>query len=504
MNVLGLILSIVLFAALGFVVVWFLRKKLKMSALLSLLLLALAAAAAFYLLIWRNAEAPGATNAMFIVAAFAVFAAGLTFMAWLGTQEKIGFALWILIALAVGAVYGVVFKLFNSPTNVTATVYGWIQLLGDMFIAALKLLVVPLVLVSVINAIGKIEGGKEAGRKTGGIIAILLITCAISGVIGYLSVIFFDATIGLDVGNLVRNASASAAEATAVTDMIKNIVPSNLFVALSGTNALPVVFIAMLLGFAMLAIRGSEPETAKSFESAIGVAHEFIMQIVDYIIGMTPYGVFAIIAARVIDADVTVLLSLLKFVLAAYVAMIVIYGIHMLMLLMVGQNPAKFIKKSGPALINGFATRSSSATLPITIKCMEDMGVSEATASLSGSFGTCIGQNGCAGVHPSMVATMVAMVSGVDIFSMGFIIPMIIYVVISSIGIAGVGGGAMAASLLVLSLMNLDVALVAVLASVEFIIDMGRTALNINDSMLAGVMVDRPKQGVREKAKAAE
>lgn len=124
--------------------------------------------------------------------------------------------------------------------------------------------------------------------------------------------------------------------------------------------------------------------------------------------------------------------------------------------------------------------------LPLNIQTQtQRLGVPDGIANFSASFGLSIGQNGCAGIYPAMLAIMVAPVANVDI-DLPFVLTLIGVVIISSFGVAGVGGGATFASILVLSTLNLPVALAGVLISIEPIIDMGRTALNVNDSILAG------------------
>lgn len=110
---------------------------------------------------------------------------------------------------------------------------------------------------------------------------------------------------------------------------------------------------------------------------------------------------------------------------------------------------------------------------------------------MSASFGATMGQNGCAGIYPAMLAFMIAPTVGIDPLSWSFIVPLVLIVGISSFGIAGVGGGATFAALIVLSSMNLPVALVGILISIEPLIDMGRTTLNVNGSMVSGVITSR-------------
>ena len=115
------------------------------------------------------------------------------------------------------------------------------------------------------------------------------------------------------------------------------------------------------------------------------------------------------------------------------------------------------------------------------------LGVDSATANFAASFGMSIGQNGCAGIYPAMLATIIAPTVGINVFSPEFVVMLVAVIVVSSFGIAGVGGGATFASLIVLGTLGLPIEIVGILASVEPLIDMGRTALNVSDSMVAGI-----------------
>ena len=160
------------------------------------------------------------------------------------------------------------------------------------------------------------------------------------------------------------------------------------------------------------------------------------------------------------------------------------YIIHLIILSVLGINPVKYVKKTIEVLIFAFTSRSSAGALPLNVQTQtKRLGVPE-VANFSATFGLSIGQNGCAGIYPAMLAVMVAPVANVEI-DFQFVVTLIAVVIISSFGVAGVGGGATFASILVLSTLNLPVAL-AGLISIEPLIDMGRTALNVNDSMLAG------------------
>jgi L-cystine uptake protein TcyP (sodium:dicarboxylate symporter family) len=168
------------------------------------------------------------------------------------------------------------------------------------------------------------------------------------------------------------------------------------------------------------------------------------------------------------------------------------FAIHLLLLALAGLNPLTFVRKAFPVLTFAFTSRTSAGTLPLNVKTQTDeLGVPEGIANFAGSFGLSIGQNGCAGIYPAMLAVMAAPVAGVDPLSPAFILTLILVVALSSFGVAGVGGGATFAALMVLSTMNLPVAIVGLLISVEPLIDMGRTALNVSGSMTAGLLTSR-------------
>ena len=185
---------------------------------------------------------------------------------------------------------------------------------------------------------------------------------------------------------------------------------------------------------------------------------------------------------------------------ASFTVMLVIFSMHLVIAAVGGISPFVYLRKTAPALLFAFSSRSSAATVPLTIQAKRSLGVGEANANLAAALGTCIGQNGCAGLTPPLIAILVGLVQGWNVWSPAFLVPLVIYVVIASIGTAGVGGGATNVSLLVLSLMGLPVELVAILISIDFIIDMGRTLINVSDSILAGFTVGRWEYEINEKA----
>jgi hypothetical protein len=166
--------------------------------------------------------------------------------------------------------------------------------------------------------------------------------------------------------------------------------------------------------------------------------------------------------------------------------------IHLLILAAFRLNPFIYVKKAWPVLSFAFTSRTSMGTLPLTVECQnKKLGIAEAIANFAATFGTTIGQNGCAGIYPAMVAVMIAPTVGIDPTNPVWLASLVATTALSSFGVAGVGGGATFAAIIVLSTMNLPIALAGLLISIEPLIDMGRTALNVSDAFVAGAVTGR-------------
>jgi L-cystine uptake protein TcyP (sodium:dicarboxylate symporter family) len=246
-----------------------------------------------------------------------------------------------------------------------------------------------------------------------------------------------------------------------------------------------VVIFAVLLGLAVLSLRRDKPEVGDRILQGIDTLQQLILRLVRIVIRLTPYGVLALMARVVATSDVKDVINLGTFVVASYVGMAVILLVHSVVLALAGLSPARFYQKIWPVLTFAFSSRSSVETQ------VTRLGVSPAIANFAASFGATIGQNACAGLYPAMLAVMIAPSAGIDPTSLSFMASVVMVATLGSFGIAGVGGGATFAALVVLSTLNLPVALAGLLISVEPLIDMGRTAVNVSGSMTAGTVTSR-------------
>lgn len=411
-------------------------------------------------------------------------------------RDKLGFTARAGFALVIGALFGVVLQLLfgaETATGAGASIKKWINIVGSLFTKSLQLIIVPLVLVSIINAITKLTSFGEGFKKAGRIIAFLLVTTAVSAVFTIIVVRLFN----LSADHLIEY-TASTSQPADVASTIINLIPNNLFAAFSSNSVLPVVFAAVLLGFAYLAVKRENAELGARFEAFLETAYALVLKMVHFVIKFTPYGVLAIITGRVASGSGQFIIQLGLVIVASFVTMLLIFILHLVIAAAGGISPLLYLKKTAPPLLFAFSSRSSAATVPLTIQVQRSLGVGEANANLATALGTCIGQNGCAGLTPPMIAILVGLVQGWNVWSPAFLVPLVLYVVIASIGTAGVGGGAINVSLLVLSLMGLPIELVTILISIDFIIDMGRTLINVSDSILSGFVSGKLEREINE------
>lgn len=412
-------------------------------------------------------------------------------------RKHISFAKHVFTALGIGIVFGVLLHLvYGTHSNVITSTSDWFNIVGQGYVALLQMIVMPLIFISIVAAFTKIQIG-EKFAKIGSLIFIFLIgTVTIAAIVGVVYALVFGldaSTINLGNAEQARGSEIAkqAKDLTAHTlpQQILELLPKNPFLDFTGqraTSTIAVVIFASFIGFAYLRVARKQPDHGELLKRAIDAIYSLVMAIVTFVLRLTPYGVLAIMANTLSTSDFGAIWTLGKFLIASYAALITMYIIHLIILSLLGISPIRYIKKTLEVLIFAFTSRSSAGALPLNVQTQtRRLGVPEGIANFAATFGLSIGQNGCAGIYPAMLAIMVAPVANVEI-DLQFIVTLIAVVIISSFGVAGVGGGATFASILVLSTLNLPVALAGVLISVEPLIDMGRTALNVNDSMLAG------------------
>ncbi|MBE5664942.1 L-cystine transporter [Staphylococcus sp. SS35] len=427
------------------------------------------------------------------IAALIIFIVILHLMA----RKHVSFAKRVFTALGIGIVFGVLLHLvYGTNSNIITSTSDWYNIVGQGYVALLQMIVMPLIFISIVAAFTKIQIGEKFAKIGSFIFMFLIGTVTIAAIVGVVYALLFGldaSTINLGNAEQARGSEIAkqAKDLTAHTlpQQILELLPKNPFLDFTGqraTSTIAVVIFASFVGFAYLRVARKQPEHGELLRRAIDAIYSLVMAIVTFVLRLTPYGVLAIMANTLSTSDFGAIWTLGKFLIASYAALITMYIIHLIILSVLGINPIRYVKKTLEVLIFAFTSRSSAGSLPLNVQTQtRRLGVPEGIANFAATFGLSIGQNGCAGIYPAMLAIMVAPIANVEI-DLQFIVTLIAVVIISSFGVAGVGGGATFASILVLSTLNLPVALAGVLISVEPLIDMGRTALNVNDAMLAG------------------
>jgi L-cystine uptake protein TcyP (sodium:dicarboxylate symporter family) len=406
-----------------------------------------------------------------------------------------GLGLGVLLGAAFQAVYGA-----TSP--VVGATNAWLDIIGSGYVQLLQMIVMPLIMVSIIQAILKLRNASSLGKISAVTIGTLLATTVVAACIGILMAKLFDLTaVGLVKNSaeaargLYMESKQAAAQQISLPSTILSFLPSNPFLDMTGarkTSTIAVVLFSIFIGISATGIAGKKPEVFTMFNNFIHVAHVIVMRMVTLVLRLTPFGVFALMTQVVAASSLSDIYNLISFVMASYSALALMFCVHLLIIAGVGLNPVRFVRKVFPVLAFAFTSRTSAGAIPMSVQTQTArLGTPEGIANFAASFGSTIGQNGCAGIYPAMLAVMIAPTVGIDPFTMQFLLPLVGIITIGSVGVAGVGGGATFAALIVLSAMNLPVALAGLLISIEPLIDMGRTALNVSGSITAGTVASR-------------
>lgn len=401
--------------------------------------------------------------------------------------NKFSFA--TLTALALGLAIGVFFKESAS----------YLEVIGKGYISLIKMIVVPLVMVSIITSILRLKNLdtlKAIGFKT---LGILLGTTGIATAIGLIIGKLFNLGQGL---TYVGVEGFTAREIPSFSKVILDFLPSNPIASIVNNQIIPVVIFSLFVAIALVIEDNKNPEKIKAFKDVILSAYELVLGITRIVLKFIPYGVFALIATAAAKNGIDTLKSLIAVIVAVYLACLLqIVLVHTPLVAFVARkNPIKFFKDIFPAQVIAFTSQSSYGTLPVTIKSLvENAKVSENIASFVAPLGSTIGMNACGGLYPAIVAVFVANVFNVDLTAYHYFL-IILTTIISSIGIAGVPGAATMSTTVVLSTAGLPVEGMAMVIAVDAVIDMMRTLTNVTGSAVTAVVVDKTEK--RKLAKA--
>lgn len=413
--------------------------------------------------------------------------------------KKVNFSKRMIIGLLMGLVLGFSIDLIGRNNAIyqefaRKEISVWFSLIGVGFVKLVQLMAVPVVFLSIIKVVIDVEGEriKSLTSKT---FSTLLGTTAISALVGILVVKLFN----LQGSNFTGNLSSSSLDrmdsiaAQSFPEFFLDLVPNNIF-SVMGNNAsiVSTVVIAALIAGGIRFLVKKKPKEVEPLVSLLDSLRITMNSVLTNIIKLMPYGVVALVANTIVSNGIQAITGVIGFIVAIYAAIIIMMLVYVVILLLMGLNPLTFYRKAYTTIVFAFSSRSSVGTLPYTIKTLtEDLGVSDQTANFVSTLGTSIGMNGCAGVFPAMLATLVAAVVGIPM-NFTFYILVVTVVTIGSIGIAGVPGSATVAATVTLNGLGLGAAMsqIGAIFGIDPIIDMGRTALNVTGSMVSALIVD--------------
>ncbi|EDQ1230425.1 L-cystine transporter [Salmonella enterica] len=428
-----------------------------------------------------------------LIANIAVFVI-LLFVLAQARHKQWSLAKKVLVGLVMGVVFGLALHtIYGADSQVLKDSIQWFNIVGNGYVQLLQMIVMPLVFASILSAVARLHNASHT----------LLFTTLIAALVGVLVTNLFGLTAeGLVQGgaetarlNAIETSYVGKVADLSVPQLVLSFVPKNPFADLTGANPtsiISVVIFAAFLGVAALKLLKDDAPKGERVLVAIDTLQSWVMKLVRLVMQLTPYGVLALMTKVVAGSNLQDIIKLGSFVVASYLGLAIMFVVHGILLGVNGISPLKYFRKVWPVLTFAFTSRSSAASIPLNVEAQtRRLGVPESIASFAASFGATIGQNGCAGLYPAMLAVMVAPTVGINPLDPVWIATLVGIVTVSSAGVAGVGGGATFAALIVLPAMGLPVTLVALLISVEPLIDMGRTALNVSGSMTAGTLTSQ-------------
>lgn len=408
-------------------------------------------------------------------------------------DKKVSFSARMFIGLVFGIVLGlgiqVVSGFPDQPVTWMKETAIWYGLFGRTFIAFIRMLVIPLVFVSIVKVILDFSGHKNLLRLAVRGIFWLLFTTGVAAIVG----IILANTFRLGKKQLVIVTDVQQREYTNLVDTFVHLVPNNIVSAMNSENIMGLVLFSALIGLAANRMEKKNSETIGLFKKLMEALYKIVMSVTMTIIKYMPYAVIALLSRTIISNGLSAIVEVSGFVLAVYTATFIMLLIHILIVILHGISPFMFVKKSISTWLMAFTSRSSVGTLPLTISTLTTrMGVNSGTANLIGSLGSTMGMNGCAGFFPALIVMMVAHMIGTQI-DIQFYIMLVIVVVIGSIGVAGIPGTATIAATIVLSGMGMGeyFPLIGIVLAVDPIIDMPRTLANVSGALTSAVVTDK-------------
>lgn len=393
-------------------------------------------------------------------------------------MKKIALHWQIFIGLILGVVYGLV---FGSTVN-------YISWLGDLFIQALKMIIVPLILTSIVSGVANIGSGNNFGRLFTKTFSYYLLTSTLAIAVGLVFVNIIQPGVGADI-NLQQSVEGFSAENQSFVETLMGIIPTNIFDAMASGNMLSIIFFSMLFGFFIT--RAKEPHK-KLLTNLFNSGFDVMMKVTMFIIKFTPIGVFALVAKLMATQDnpLGTFQSLGLYMLTVIIAL-AFHGVITLpaILKFIGfVSPIKQLKALSGPLLTAFSTSSSNATLPYTLEAVEEnCGVSNKITSFTLPLGATINMDGTA-LYEGIAVMFIAQAYGIELGILQQLV-VVITALLASIGAAAVPMAGLVMMTIILSAVGLPLEGIALILPVDRILDMCRTTVNVWSDSCGAVVI---------------
>lgn len=412
----------------------------------------------------------------------------------MSNKRQLGLTSKILIGMGTGIILGLLLRnLFPDSLFIKDYITeGLLHVLGAIFISSLKMLVVPLVFVSLVCGTCSLSDPSKLGRLGGKTISFYLFTTAIALTISIVAAILVHPGNASLVSSTMEY---TVKEAPSLSEVIINIVPDNPIQAMTQGNMLQIILFAVIFGFAISHIGERGERVARFFNDL----NEVIMRVVTLVMQLAPYGVFALMAKLSLTLGMETFGSVVKYFLLVVVVLLiqglVVYPI--LLKVFSGLNPLMFLRKMRDVQLFAFSTASSNATLPVTIEASEHrMGVDNKIASFTLPLGATINMDGTA-IMQGVATVFIAQVFGIELSLTDYAM-VVVTATLASIGTAGVPGVGLIMLAMVLNQVGLPVEGIALIIGVDRLLDMIRTAVNVTGDTVATVIIAKSEDAFNE------
>lgn len=393
----------------------------------------------------------------------------------------------LILSMLIGVILGLVGNwLATEFPTIKTEVSSWYGLVGYGFMDLLKMVAIPLVFISMIRVI--ITTKQNFKRLAIRTVIVLATTTIIASIVGILLSGILPLTQSL---TSVTDTQSTIREVSTFAQTIRGMIPSNMVDIFAKGNILAVIVLAFLMG---ISLKGLETkESVQPLFKLVEATYELMRKLAVFIMDLMPYAIIPLLANVVITQGNSTILGAINFVIVLYVAILVMFIIHLILVKGFNQPVGEYLKAVKKPLLLAFTSRSSLGTLPVTIDAMTTkLHIPSGIADLVGSFGANMGMNGCAGIYPTLVVIALATMLQIPM-DISFYIMLIFVVVLGSFGIAGIPGAATMSVAIVLTGMGLVeyYPLLGVILAIDPILDMGRTMLNVNGTLVTGVIVNK-------------